>query len=108
MTPLPVFLSRRAQQDIEDDYDWWAKYRSSGQALRWREVCERAIDSLPQRGERCSLAPESNDFPFVVRQLQFGLGRKPTHRAVFTIRKDMILVLRVRHLAQDDLALDEV
>ena len=34
----------------------------------------------------------------------YGLGSRPTHRAVFAIRPDMVLVLTIRHAAQADLA----
>jgi hypothetical protein len=48
------------------------------------------------------------DLPYTVRQLLYGIGRKPTHRAVFEVRGDTVYVLAVRHLAQDDLSADEL
>lgn len=66
------------------------------------------MTKLPAKVNRCPLAQENGTFPFEVRQLNFGLGRKATHRAVFTVRPDMILVLRVRHLAQNELTLDDL
>jgi hypothetical protein len=35
--------------------------------------------------------------------LHFGLGSRPTHRAVFTIVNETVVVLTVRHAAQDRL-----
>jgi hypothetical protein len=35
-------------------------------------------------------------------------GRRPTHRAVFAIRGEGMVVLAVRHLAQQDLSPDDV
>jgi hypothetical protein len=37
-----------------------------------------------------------------------GLGRRPSHRVVFTIRPEGVVVLRVRHLAQERIAADDV
>ncbi len=53
------------------------------------------------------MSRESDDFPFETRDLYFGIGRRPTHRAVFTICHDKVLVIAIRHLAQRDLALDD-
>ena len=39
--------------------------------------------------------------------LVYGVGRRPTHRAVFTVRSDLVLVLRVRHLAQKEISPDD-
>jgi hypothetical protein len=35
--------------------------------------------------------------------MHYGVGSRPTHRAVFTIADDFVLVLAVRHGAQDQL-----
>jgi hypothetical protein len=52
------------------------------------------------------LAPENERFPYEVRQLNFGIGRKPTHRIVYTIRPREVVILRVRHLAQQNIDVD--
>jgi plasmid stabilization system protein ParE len=105
---LPVIISERAIQDIETDYDWWAEHRSAEQAQRWRKACISAIDSLPLRSKRCPRAAEGNVFPVNVRQLNFGVGSKRTHRVLFTVRPDMIFVLRIQHQAQRPLTADDI
>jgi plasmid stabilization system protein ParE len=55
-----------------------------------------------------SLAPERGVWTFEIRQLNFGIGRRPTHRALFRIKDDEVVVLRIRHLAQDFLTADEL
>jgi len=40
-------------------------------------------------------------------ETSYGLGAKSTHRAVFAIRPDQVLVLRIRHLAQQDISADD-
>jgi hypothetical protein len=51
---------------------------------------------------------ENDTFAYEVRQLAYGLGRRFTHRAVFTIRENDIVILAIRHLAQSDILPDDV
>jgi len=104
--PLPVYLTARAQRDVDEAYDWWSLHRSAEQAHRWRDRCVEAIDSLASKHAKCRLSPENDDFPIEIRQLAFGLGRRPSHRILFTLRPEMILVMRIQHLAQDGLSLE--
>lgn len=48
------------------------------------------------------LALENGSFPKTIRQLPYGLGTKPTYRAIFEIRDDKVYVFAVRHLARPD------
>ena len=98
-----VVVANRAVEELELAARWWAEHRSLGQAERWYDGFIQVILTLDQAPERCSLARESDKFPFEIRQLVYGLGRKRTHRAVFTIRQETVVVLSVRHLAQGDL-----
>ena len=56
--------------------------------------------SLEQNPSRFPLAFENDQFPYELRQQNYGLGSNPTHRAIFTIRNNVVLILRIRHLAQ--------
>ena len=71
---------------------------------RWYAGFSEAIAGLAENPERCPLAPENGRFPYEIREQHYGLGLRPTHRAVFTIRPDIVLVLTIRHVAQADLA----
>jgi len=103
-----VSLTEQACRDIEDAHAWWAENRSAEQADRWyRELVGRIV-GLEEAPQRYGFAPENPHFPYEVRQLLFGLSSVPTHRVVFTIRPDQVLVLRVRHVAQRPLASDDV
>ena len=103
-----VVLTRRADRELEDAADWWAEHRSSHQAAHWYAGFSDAIASLRENPERCPLAPENGRFPYEIRELHYGLGSRPTHRAVFTIRPDMVLVLTIRHAAQAELTEDDL
>jgi plasmid stabilization system protein ParE len=105
---LPVVMSAKAHLDIEACCSWWAEHRSVEQTELWYDVCYATLRSLTERAETCPLAAESHELSVEARQIAFGVGRKPTHRAVFTIRPDMIFVLRVQHLAQRALTIDDL
>jgi plasmid stabilization system protein ParE len=98
-----VVITDRAAEQLKSAAQWWAEHRSLAQAERWYDGFIRAILKLAQEPQRCSLAREHDKFPFEIRQLIYGLGRKGTHRAVFTIRQDKVVILLIRHLAQSDL-----
>jgi plasmid stabilization system protein ParE len=103
-----VIISRPAERDIEAQHDWWAENRSAEQAARWHIAYLRAILDLKNHPERRPLASENGSWPFDVRQLKFGLGRRATHRAIYRIVGDQVVVLRSRHLAQNALRLDDI
>jgi plasmid stabilization system protein ParE len=98
-----VLVTSRAQQEAQANHDWWARHRSAEQAARWYDSFLKVTLSLEQNPDRFGLAPENDRFPYEVRQLSFGIGPKPTHRLVYTIRPHDVVVLRVRHLAQQDI-----
>jgi plasmid stabilization system protein ParE len=52
---------------------------------------------------RCPRAPEADLLPQEMRQLVFGIRGRPTHRIVFAIEGNVVIILRVRHAAQDAL-----
>jgi plasmid stabilization system protein ParE len=98
-----VIITSRAEQEAQAHYEWWAQNRSAEQAARWYdEFCKSAF-SLENDPDRCAVAPENGRFPYELRQLNFGLGRHATHRIVYTIRLNEVVVLRVRHLAQQEI-----
>lgn len=98
-----VLISSIAQQEAQTNHDWWAANPSNEQACLWYDAFVKAAFSLEDNPARFTLAPENGRFPYEVRQLNFGVGRKPTHRIVYTVRSKEVVVLRVRHLAQQDI-----
>lgn len=103
-----VVFTQRASQEMDAAADWWAAHRSPQQAARWYAGFSDAIFSLFESPERCPLARENGRFPYEMRELHYGLGSHPTHRAVFTVRPDVVLVFAIRHAAQEDLAEDDL
>ena len=87
---------------------WWSKHRSAAQAFDWLEGFEKLLGSLAKSPERHQMARENAVFDRELRELYFGLSKKPTHRAVFEIRESDVIVHSIRHLAQADLTLDDI
>ena len=92
-----VLLTQRAQEELDEAHHWWAENRSAEQANRWYLGFLEAMLTLEHVPFRWPFAPENDYFPYEVRQLNFGLGSRPTHRALYTVRPDVVVILRVRH-----------
>lgn len=103
-----VRLLPRARLQLFNSALWWAEHRSRKQAAEWLSGFESALRSLGTNPERCSLAQESDAFPFELREITYGVGRRKTHRALFEIRHNEIIVYAIRHLAQDSLTADDI
>jgi plasmid stabilization system protein ParE len=102
---LPVILQREAEDQLVASARWWAEHRSAEQAERWYVGFLETIETLADNPERCPLARENAAFPYELRELHYGLGSRPTHRALFTIRPEAVVVVSVRHAAQQDATL---
>lgn len=103
-----VIITGPAKRDIQEAHDWWAEHRSAEQAERWYVGIRDAIRSLRDAPERSPRATETDLLAQGIRQRQFGLGRRATHRIVFAVDGTTVVVLRVRHTAQDALTLDDL
>lgn len=102
-----VHLQSRAKIQLYNAALWWAEHHSSDQAIRWLEGFQAALRTLSRNPERWPFAPEQGCVPFDVRELTYGVGRRKTHRAVFEIRGQAVVVHAIRHLAQDTLTSDD-
>ena len=93
-----VTIARKAAREIVEQYDWLSQ-RSQAAANRWRDSLLEAIKSLEENPERCPEAPEA-EWHEELRQLLHG-KRRQVHRILFEIREQTVVVLRVRHSAQE-------
>ena len=98
-----VVVTPEAEQDIQQNYEWWRDNRSPDQAREWYERILVEMQTLRHMPERYSTAPEAAKISRNIRQLFFTIGRRITHRVVFLIEAETVKVLRVRHVAQDAL-----
>jgi plasmid stabilization system protein ParE len=93
-----VTIARKAAREIEVQYNWLAE-RSEDAANGWRNSLLEAIGKLEDHAERCPEAPEA-EWHEGLRQLLHG-KRRQVHRILFEIRGHTVVVLRIRHSAQD-------
>jgi plasmid stabilization system protein ParE len=103
-----VCVTAKARRQLDDAATWWSKHRSAEQAYRWYSGFIAAINSLSDHPESKPFARENEALPIELQELRYGLGRKPTHRALFPIRPDAVVVHAVRHLAQTDLTFEDL
>ncbi len=97
-----LMLTGPAEADIDDAYRYIHQL-SPPAAARWQAGLHAALNSLATMPERCTLAAESELSEFEIRQLTHG-----QYRALFTIMKDVVAVLHVRHGARRQMRADEI
>ncbi len=105
---VQVKITEPAKQDIRSAFEWWRDNRSAEQADRWYRGIHQAITSLRKMPERCGQSPEADLLDGNMLQLSFGIGRRPTHRIVFTMSDQVVTLLRVRHASQDALGSEDL
>jgi plasmid stabilization system protein ParE len=98
-----VIILPSAERDIGEAYEWLAEQEEEG-AIRWYNRLLEVIFSLDTFPERCSLAPEREFFNPEIREIFHG-RRQHKYRILFTVSKNEVHVLHVRHGAR--LALGE-
>lgn len=103
-----VHITTRAANDIDENVVWWAENRSTEQASRWYHGIKEFIDSLSVIPESRPLISEDVKSSFETREAYFGLSGRKTHRIVFQIQSDFVEVVTVRHLAQDELSVEDL
>jgi plasmid stabilization system protein ParE len=91
-----VEMTAAAERDADAVLEWLLSQHSGEAGMRWFLALQDAIASLAQFPERCALAPESDAFPFEVRQLLYGHAPH-VYRVLLTIEEKTVFVLHVRH-----------
>ncbi|TWT88547.1 Plasmid stabilization system protein [Pseudobythopirellula maris] len=103
-----VVVTGPAKHDIRSNLRWWAENRSAEEANRWFLGIEHEIASLQTMPLRHSLAEEAGLMVVEIRQMPFGLGRRPSHRVLYAVKDDEVIVYRVRAIRQSALSLEEL
>ena len=103
-----VVFTQQASREMSEAADWWAEHRDRAQAARWYADFSDQIWTLCQDPERFPFSAENDGFPYTIREIHYGLSSRPTHRAVYTIVGDIVLVLTIRHAAQDRISADDI
>lgn len=97
----PKQSSRAAEQQIRAAADRYAE-RSRQVAEDWFFGIKAAVLELASSAERFGVARENDQLPLELRERPYGLGKRITHRILFSIEEDHILVHQIRHVSQRD------
>ena len=89
-----VDFSDTAEREIQEAGEWIAA-SSVEAAERWIDGLLSIVDRLELMPARFPLAPEDEDHPDEIRQVIYG-----RYRVLFTIRRDRVVILHVRHGAR--------
>ena len=103
-----VIILPRADADIETNARWWAENHSVEQAARGLNAIHEQLRSLSLFPQRNGLSAENDEFPYEIRDKLLELGSRPSYRAVFTIKEDVVYVLTVRRAAQGTVHMNEI
>ena len=103
-----VIGTARLWSAAQEQAAWWAENRSAEQANRWLAAMTRALRTLERSPERHARPREHADLALDLRQLNFGLGRRATHRILYEIRDTMVYAVTVRSLHQDDITASDL
>jgi plasmid stabilization system protein ParE len=108
MSEFVVNISEEAREQLRTIARWYVRKSGSMETgLEWHTGFIAAINSLAENPGGCGLAHESDKFPFELRALLYGSGKRKTHRALFRIDGDQVRVLAIRHLSQKDVTPDD-
>jgi plasmid stabilization system protein ParE len=99
-----VNLSRHAREDRERAFEWYVANFSEEYAVRWFNGITDAIEKLATNLPK---ALEDDRFPFNLYEMLYGT-KKSKHRILFTLRKNVVFVVRIRHSAQRELTDDDL
>ena len=103
-----VIILPRAEADIEANARWWAEHHSVEQALHWFNAMHEQLRSLSLFPERNGHSAENDEFPYEIRDKLLGLSSRPSYRAVFTIKEEVVYVLTIRRSAEDAIHVDQI
>lgn len=97
----PVLFVNRAERNILETLTWYQK-NAPHVLQRWHNNLNSAIRRLRENPDRFPLAHETETFPYRLREVLFGVGRRTTHRVLFVVRPKAVVVYAIRHVAQKD------
>lgn len=100
-----VVLTRIAERQLDSVADWYAA-QDLTLGENWFNGIHVSLASLSENPERFGFAHENDDFPCQLREMLYGIGRRKTHRVLFVIREDQVVIHQIRHVAQRDFMSD--
>lgn len=102
-----VVLTETAQQQMNAAADWYAEQNPTV-AAKWFNGLIARLNFLSDNPEQYAVARESEFLPVELRQMLYGSGKRITHRVLFVIREQRIVVYQIRHVAMPDIAAEDL
>ena len=102
-----VVLTETAQQQMNVAADWYAEQNPTI-AAKWFNGLTHCLKALGDNPEQYSVARESELLPVELRQLLYGSGKRITHRILFVIREQRIVVYQIRHVSMQDITAEDL
>ena len=99
-----VDITDRAQADMRSNALWWKENQSYEQADQWLSGVALAIESLQEMPLRCPIAAEAKRLGIPIRCLFYGVSSRYTHRVLFTIVGEKVIVLRILSTNQNQIS----
>lgn len=99
-----IKVQPEAEEDLLRNLLWWATNHSTQKgALEWHLIVQSQIRLIGSHSESYPPSRENEDFPYEIRDALIGKGKRGSYRAVFTVKDDTIVVLRVLRASQGQL-----
>ena len=102
-----VVLTATAQQQMNAAADWYAE-ENLNIAVNWFNGLIARLNLLSDNAEQYDVARESEYLPIELRQMLYGSGKRITHRILFIIREQKIVVYQIRHVAMQDITVEDL
>jgi len=91
MTPRPLLITPRAEQDILEALAWYDS-RRDGLGTEFLSCVDAALQAIQDRAE---------SFPAIHREIRRALVRRFPYGVFFVIDPDQIAVLSIMHASRD-------
>ncbi len=103
-----IVIKPKAKWDIRKEESYLTRDRNTRAVPKWQARVIHFRTQLAADLHRYPQAEEADDLGLDLRELSIGKKRGTTHRVLFTIRGNLVVVHRVRQAAQDRLTEDDL
>jgi hypothetical protein len=102
-----VVMTDDATTRLEDIHLWFQE-NAPQMANKWYNGIRDSILSLEEDPERFGVADESHNYPLALREILYGVGKRKTHRIVYSVHDQKVVIRAIRHVAQRAITEDDI
>jgi len=104
-----VEYTHRAERDLREITAWYLEESGSIDiASDWSDGIYSLIEDLSHTADRHPPACELEVVEGDLREVHYGSGRRTTHRIIYQIIGERVVILRIRHTSQRELTPDDI